>query len=214
MASSEIVNTGDIAGAEWDGRAEPGEVRTDMVATESPTGKGIEFNVSMLDYTMRDMEGLIVEAAARVIVGKYGNDKLAKLVEERCMALVTAKVDAHLAGVTAAIIDQPVTPKFPFMSKADEKPVTMREFIGLTGQAFLNARVDYSGNPTTDSYSSKPRMQHLVEKYMDIAFKREIEKATGAAIVEIRSAIEARHKEFLAAEKKRFSDALAKTTAQ
>jgi hypothetical protein len=88
----------------------------------------------------------------------------------------------------------------------------MREFIGLTGQAYLTARVDNSGNPTTDSYYSKSRIQFFVEKFMETAFKREIEKATNAAIIEVRKAIEDNHKAFLEAEKARFRDALAKVT--
>jgi hypothetical protein len=207
--ANEIISTADIAESEWDGHSEPSGVETDMVATKAAGGKGIEFHVSMRDYTQRDMDALVVEAAARVLVGERGNNKLAKMVEERCIALTTEKVDQHLAGVTAGIIEQPIIPKFPFV-KADEKPVTIREFIGLTGQAYLTAKVDSSGKPTTDNYYSKTRMQHLVDSYMASAFKREIETATNAVIVEIQNRIRADHKALLEVEKARFRAALAK----
>ena len=209
--TNQITSTHEIAEEKWDGHSEePFDVGTNMVATKDAEGRGIEFHVSMHDYTQRDMEMLIVEAAARVLVGEHGNNKLAKLIEERCVALTTEKVDRHLASVTAEIIDQSVTPKFPFISKADEKPVTMREFIGLTGQAYLTARVNSAGEPTTDSWSSKTRMQHLVELHMQQAFKNEIGKVVNAAIAEVQTAIKAQHNAFLAAEKARFREALTK----
>lgn len=206
-----ITDTAEIEESQWDGNGEPNEVQSDLVATREPEGRGIEFNVSMRDYTLRDMEGLIVEAAARVLVGEYGNNKLAKLIDERCMALTVEKIDKRLATVTAEIIDQPLTPKYSF-TKADEKPVTMREFIALTGQAYLTAYVNSSGNPAS-GYDGKPRIQHLVDAHMQRAFKNEIEKATNAAIVEIRKGVEAQHQEFLAKERARFRDALSKTVA-
>lgn len=206
---AEITSTHDLAEAEWDGRSEPSEVETDMTATTKPEG-GIEFFVQMRDYTKRDMEDLIVEAAARVVVGNYGNNVIAKKVEERCIALVTEMADKHLAGVTKDIIDQPILPKYPFM-KADAAPMTMREFIGLTGRDYLEARVDSSGNPTTDRSYSKSRLQHLVEGCVSRTFKNEIEKATNEAIAQIKSAITAQHKAFLDAEKARLREALAKT---
>lgn len=211
--SNEITSTHEIAEADWDGRSDPQDVDTNMVATKEAEGKGIEFHVSMRSYTQRDMEDLIVEAAARVIVGNYGSNVIAKKVEERCIALVTAMADKHLAGVTAEIIDQPVTPKFPFISKGDEKPVTMREFIGLTGRAYLEARVNDAGKPSTDSWRTKPRIQHLAEIHMQRAFETEIEKATNAAIAEIKNAITAQHKAFLDAEKARFREAMAKVAS-
>lgn len=209
----EITSTHEMAEAEWDGHSEPQDVDTNMVATKEAEGEGIEFHVSMRSYTKRDMEELIVEAAARVVVGNYGSNVIAKKVEERCIALVTSMADKHLASVTAEIIDQPVTPKFPFISKGDEKPVTMREFIGLTGRAYLEARVNGAGEPSTDSWSTKPRIQHLAEIHMQRAFKAEIEKATNAAVVEVRAAVKAAHDAFLNAEKTRFREALAKVSA-
>lgn len=210
MTRNEITSTHDMAEQAWDG---PGDVRSNLVATKEAEGDGIEFHVSMRGYTMVDMEALIVEAAAARIVGNHQEHALAKAIEAKCIALISAKADAALAKVTAEIIDQPVVPKFPFMSKGDEKPVTMREFIALTGQAYLLARVDHSGNPSNDSWSSKPRIDRMVERYMQDKFKTEIERATNSAIVEIRASVLAEHTKFLAAEKARVRDALAKASA-
>lgn len=206
--STEIVNSYNIA--EDKGDPEESPVKSDLVATKDAEGKGIEFHVSMRSYTQHDMEELIVEAAARMLVGKTKDHPLAKQIEAKCVELITAKADKALAAVTSDIIDQPVMPKFPFMVKADEKPVTMREFIGLTGQAYLTARVNRSGEVTTDNYHAQPRIQYLVERFMDAKFKSEIEKATNAAIRDIQMQIHARHNTFLEAEKTRVRDALAK----
>lgn len=210
-ASNEITSTSDIAESEWDGQSEPGDVGSDIVATRTPEGRGIEFTVSMRDYTQRDMEGLIIEAAAQLIVGRRNEREMAKIIEAKCIELVAKRADAALAEVADTIIDQPLTPSF-----GDKKPVTMREFIGLTGREFLCAQVDGSGNPTASNgwgSNSRPRIEYLVSKYMDRRFVNEIEKATNAVISEIRASIKARHDALLAAEKKRFGEALAKITA-
>ena len=207
--SNVIIDTSDIADAQLGTNDDPTELSSNMVATKEPEGNGIEFHVSMRSWTQRDMEELIVEAAARVVVGEYGNNKLAKLVEERCISIVTAQADKHLAGVAADVLDRPIIPKYPYQ-KPDAAPMTMREFIGLTGRDYLEARVDNSGNPTTDRHYSKPRLQHIVECAVHRSFKTEIEKATNAAISEVQKAIKAQHDAFLVAEKKRLREALDK----
>lgn len=205
-----IMDTGNVA--ELIGLDESDEI-SNMEALKEPTGKGIEFHVAMRGHTMHDMEELIVQAAAQQIVGKFGNDRIAKEIEAKTISLVTAKADKALEAVTAEIIDQPILPKYGY-SKPEASPVTMREFIGLTGRQYLAERVDTNGKVSDrSSYNEKSRIQYLVEKYMETAFKREIEKATNAAIVEVRAAIEANHKAFLEAEKARFREALAKITA-
>lgn len=210
--TNEITSTHDMAENEWIDDEDPQGAQTAMFATKTAEGRGIEFHVSMRDYTQRDMEALIVEAAARVLVGNYGDAKLAKLIEERCVALTMEKADKALAAVTTDIIDQPITPKYPFM-KPDAAPTTMREFIGLTGREYLTAYVDSYGKPTTDRHYGKTRVQYLVETYMQQAFKNEISKATNATISEIQKEIRAKHDAFLNAEKTRVREALAKVVA-
>lgn len=205
--NNEIISTAALD--ESDGR-EPDGRESDLVATHEPENKGIEFHVSMRDYTLQDMENLIVEAGARMLVGRHSDSAMAKAIEARAITLIAEKADKALAGVTAEIIDQPMTPQFAWL-KGDKAPVTMREFIGLTGREYLTARVDSSGKATTDSYHAKPRIQYLVDDFMSRAFKTEIEKATNAAVAEIRAAIKAQHDAFLAAEKARLKDALAHT---
>lgn len=203
---NEIASTGDLSGDEFD------EPRSDLVATREPLGAGIEFNVAMRGYTMQDMENLIVEAAAALIVGQRGERELGRLIEAKCIEQVTAKADAALHAVTHEIIDQPLTPAF-----GDKKPVTMREFIGLTGRKYLTERVDREGKPHAGSgWGSNPtytRVELLVSNYMQKHFKNEIEKATNAAISEVQKAIREAHTVFIEAEKARMRDALAKAVA-
>lgn len=207
-----ITDTSEIAETEWDGHSEPSEVGTDMVATVEAENRGIEFHVSMRDYTQRDMEALIVEAAANMIVGRRNDREIAKQIEAKCIELVAHKADAALEKITNEIMDQPITPAY-----GDKAPITMREFVGLTGREYFATRVDRSTGqpPSRDSYRNDgpSRAEYLVSKYMQTKFTTEIEKATNAAISEIQGLIRAKHNEILAAEKKRIQEALAKATA-
>lgn len=208
--TNEIMDTGNVSEILDLG---PDDEISNMAATHEPTGKGIEFHVSMQGHTFRDMEELIVQAAAFQIIGKFGNDRIAKEIEAKTIALVTAKADAALEAVTADIINQPLIPKYTY-GKPEADPVTMRDFIGLTGRQYLSERVDQYGKVNErGSYNETSRIQYLVQKCMETKFKSEIEKATNAMISEIRTAIEAQHKAMLAAEKKRLADALSKLTA-
>ncbi len=204
---SEITSTHDIAEAEWDG-LEPGDVASSIVATHEPEGRGYEFHVSMRDYTQRDMEGLIIEAAAQLIVGRHNDSAMAKAIEAKCIELINKRTTEALAGVTAEIIEQPIIPTF-----GDKNPVTMREFIGLCGREFLMQRVDSNGSPSTSGYGAAPRIEHLVQKLLGNRFKDEIEKATNAAIAEVRLALKAKQDALLAAEKARFREYIAKGAA-
>lgn len=212
--SNEITSTSEMAEQDFDGHSEPRDVDTDMVATKDAEGRGIEFHVSMRDYTQRDMEDLIVEAAARSIVGRHNDRELSKKIEAKCIELISAKADAALASVTTEIIDQPLTPQYAHMGK-DAKPVTMRELLGLYGREYLAASVGSDGKPASGGgygYHNKPRLQYMVEHFMDVKFKKEIEQATSAAIREIQAGITARHTQILEAEKARVRDALSKMT--
>lgn len=206
--NNEIISTNDMAEAEWDGHSEPSDVRTDMVATREPEANGIEFHVSMRAHTMRDMESLIVEAAASQIVGKFTDRVLAKAIEEKCIALIDAKARSALEAVTTEIVDQPITPKF-----GDKKPITMREFIGLTGREYLAEMVDTQGNKSTDTYSrhTMSRVQYLVQQTMNKQFKDEIQRATTSVIVALQRDIKATLDAFLVAQKDRVKEALAKS---
>jgi hypothetical protein len=186
-----------------------GSIEEALTATEeSQSESKMEFFVQMRSFTQRDMETFIVEAAARQIVGRSADSKLAKEIEQRCAVLTAERADKVLSGVTAEIMDQPMTPSF-----GDKKPVTMREFLSLFGREYLAATVDrHDGKPAT-GYGSLPRMEYLVSRYMDAKFKAEVEKATNAALVEIRAELKARHEAIIKAETARFREALAKTVA-
>ncbi|MFC2248783.1 hypothetical protein ACETRX_04080 [Labrys portucalensis] len=210
MSIQEITDTSMLPD-NLDEHGEPNQPREAMTATVEPDPKAkIEFHVQMRSWTQSDMEDLIVEAAARQIIGRVADNKLAKMIKERCMALVTEKIDAHLSKITDAIIDQPLTPSF-----GDKKPVTMREFIGLYPREYLAQTVDRDGKPCQPSSwnDHKSRHQVMVEKFMDAKFKREIEQATNTAIVEIQNVIRNRHAAIIAAEKQRLAEALAKAVA-
>ena len=153
---TEITSTKEMAEREWDGESEPEEVESDIVATTEPEGRGIEFHVSLRNYTMHDMEDLIVDAAAGLIVGQHNETSLARMIEAKCIALLDAKATSALEKVTTEIIDQPLTP-----SCGNTPPVTMREFIGLYAREYLTQKVDSNGQPTSSRYGSGTRIEYL-----------------------------------------------------
>lgn len=209
--SNPIFDTGSLAELrDLDPDVEISNMEATKVATEAP----MEFHVQMRGHTFRDMEDLIVNAAAHQLVGRYGGtESLRKQIEAKTIDHVTRRADAVLAGVSAEIIDQPMMPKF---TGSKDTPITMREFIGLTGRAYLAELVGSDGKPAASSSwgssNQVSRIQYLVQQAMFSKFKNEIEAATNAAIGEIRAEIKAKHDNFLAAEKKRLADALAKLT--
>lgn len=207
--SNEITSTHEMAETEWDGESEPKDVESDIVATREPENKGIEFHVSMRDYTQRAMEDLIIEAAALSIVGKFGERTVGKEIEAKALELIQTKIGKRLETVTAEIIDQPMVPNF-----GTKEPVTMREFIGLYGREYLTQKVDNRGEIATSSYNSISRAQYFAERFMDRAFKSEIEKATSAAINQIRAEMSAKHAALIAEQIERFKTAMAALTNQ
>jgi hypothetical protein len=182
------------------------EIREDLSATVDSTPEKIEFHVQMRGFTQRDMEAFIVEAAARQIVGRSTDSKLAKEIEARCAVLIAEKADKVLAGITDQVLDQPLTPSF-----GDKKPVTMREFLGLYGREYLEQRVGkYDGKPESSSYNTVPRMAYLVSQHLDTKFENEMKTAVNKAVTEIQMSVLAKLNATLEAEKARVRDALDK----
>lgn len=208
---NEIIDTAELAERRHEPGEEPRDVQTDAVASHKPFGKGIEFHVSMRNYTMCDMDDLIIEAAAKLILDNRNERDMAKQIEAKCIQMVSAKATEALSKVTNEIIDQPITPSF-----GDKKPVTMREFIGLTGREYLAVPVDSYGRARGEKdfddyrHNAVPRIDYLVRRAMDDRFKQEIEKATDAAVREIRAALKAQHDAVLAAEMGRLREALSR----
>lgn len=204
--NNEITSTHEMAETEWDGEGEPQDVAVDMVATKEPESKGIEFHVSMRDYTQRAMEDLIIEAAAMSIVGKFGERTVAKEIEAKALEIIQDRIGKRLETVTAEIIDQPMVPAF-----GAKEPVTMREFIGLYGREYLTQTVDTDGKAAPrDNWGNKvTRAEWFARRHMDSAFKSEIEKATSVAINQIRAEMSAKHAALIAEQIERFKTAMA-----
>jgi len=206
-----IIETADIV--EMVGYDEDDLPRDDLSATtDSDPEAKIEFHVQMRSWTERDMGDLIVEAAARVLIGRHGTETvLAKAVQESAIAEITKRANARLAVVAKEVLNQPVLTD-PYNKK---EPVTIGEMIGLHTREYLTAQVG-SDDKWDDSYygrrTNKPRIQWIVEKALDDKFKAEIERATNAAITEVKAALRAQHTALLTAETARLRAAIAKAT--
>ena len=131
---------------------------SDLSATDAPTTEGMEFHVQMKSYTLRDFDDMVVEAAARVMLGRHGDRDIAKQIEAKCIDLLNQRISATLEPITTDIIDQPLLPKSVFPGSKEKEPVTMREFVGLCGREFLAQKVGHDGKPKTDNYGSSLRL--------------------------------------------------------
>lgn len=210
MTNVTIADTSELAELhDYDDDASP---REDLSATtESDPEAKIEFHVQMRSWTVRDMEELVIEAAARQLVGRNASEgALSKAVQEAAIRQITAKADAKMATVSEQIIDQPV-----MAGPGSKEPVTMREMIGLYAKEYLTEIVGSDGKISTDYYgrqSGKARMVWIVERALDAKFKDEITKATNAAIREIQTEIRAQHVAVVQAETARIRAAIAAAT--
>ncbi|MEB3214531.1 MAG: hypothetical protein VKL39_24495 [Leptolyngbyaceae bacterium] len=208
MTARPIVETEDLAiAADFDADAP----REDLAATaESDPEAKIEFYVQMRSWTIRDMEDLIIQAAATQMIRSFGGKKFSQIIETRAIEAITAKADEKIAAVSDEIIDQPLTPQI-----GDKAPVTMREFIGLYAKEYLTERVDRDGKPSKGGWGTTTytRAQMIVMAALDRKFKNEIEKATNSTISEIQGEIRKVHAAILEEEKARIRAAVAKFTA-
>ena len=204
--NSIIADTSELAKvADFDEGSEPRD-NLEATANSDPAAK-VEFHVQMRSWTLNDMEALIVEAAARQLVGRNASEgALSKAVQEAAIRQITEKADAKLATVSAAIIDQPV-----MAGPGSKDPVTMRDMIGLYANEYLSAVVDREGKPSQSGgyYGGKARIVWIVERALDSKFKAEIEKATNAAISQIQASVREQHKAVLDAETARIRAAIA-----
>ena len=101
----DIIDTADIAFDQQEAgmRDDDNALQTSAVASHEEKPGGISFHVQMRDWTVNDMEELIIEAAARMIVGRTSDNKLSKLIEDRALALITERADAKLSAVARGL---------------------------------------------------------------------------------------------------------------
>ncbi len=207
----DIIDTSDIA----QGQAEDGvrewdeKLQTSAVASGEEKPGGISFYVQMRDWTVNDMEELIVEAAARMIVGRSGDSKLSKLIEDRALAMITERADEKLDAVANNVLATTLTPK----GYDQKNPITIGESIGMLGRDYLDQTVRLDGSLPRDSYEAREgikRMEYIVRRHISQKFEAELQQATNAAVAEIRGEIKARHEQALSTEKARIAEALAK----
>lgn len=204
-----ITDTSEIAEGQWNPDEEPGEVEVAMAATREAESKPIEFHISMQSRTMKVMEELIIEAAARQMLGNFRDSDLAKQIQDRAIALISDKINKALEPVSADILNQPMINN-TFAPKTGE-PMTMKEFIGLCGRGFLSQHVDSAGNPTESSHwnRSERRVDIIVRKLIDASFKKEVEAQTSALLTEVRNEMKAHLAVYLEKEKARLREGLA-----
>lgn len=177
----------------------------DLTSSHEPTPSGMNFTVKMDGYTLGNFEQMVVETAARILLDSGAHDdRLKKIVEDRAISMITAKVDDKLLGVTAEIINQP-------MMKAGKDALSIGEYIQLVGRDYLTANVDSEGRPITRYYNNgQPRIQRLVNTMIDASFKKAIQGELSVITNELRKAAAAQVEAVVEEERLRLRTALAR----
>ena len=193
------------AGSFYDLETGESTMETDLTATETPKDDdgAMHFHVQMRNYSVQDVEAMVVEAAAIKLVEGWNDKDLSKRIQDRAIELITAKIDAKLETITNEILEQPVN------AKLGQTPVTMAEFIGLRARDYLTAKVDREGRPVQSIHDrGQPRIQHIVDQVFARGFDTELRKASDAGIEEARAAILAEQKRIVNEQSDRFIKAL------
>ena len=157
-------NLAEVTGAD----GEPNDT-SDLTSTHEPDVAGMSFHVQMNGYTLGDFEEMVVQTAARLLLESGASEhRLKKTIEERAIALISQRCDEKLAGVTSDILNNPVM-------IGGKDPITMGEFIGITGRDYLSTPVDHGGKPTTGSYDrGTPRINRMLNEVVGKKFSAEL----------------------------------------
>ena len=192
----EVTSTDAIA--ERDGEE---EARSSIVASETAPPEGINFHVTMTRWTQDDMEDLIVEAAARLVLGKLSDNRLAKLIEEKVLAEIVKRADAKISEIAEDVMGHALVP----VSWSQKPTVTIGETLAHLSRAYLEQIVDAEGKVSTDNYSyasreKLKRIDFLVRAAFDQKLGQEIAKATKDASNEAAKEVRAKYAEIVTAE--------------
>lgn len=196
-----IMDTGNIAEIEDDFEAE----REDLTATTQAEDGKMNFFVQMNGHTMSDFEDMVVNAAAAQILCNIVPSRMQRLVEERCISLITERIDKHLGSIVADIVNQPLT------QPGRSEPITMAEHIGIVGRDYMATTVNSKGEPEKrNGWGSnvQTRAQHLVSQVVDRDLKRHVDQETRKTIAVVREEIKSHQQAILEQERKRVSDAI------
>lgn len=205
--SNEIVTTEDIAASNGDE-----EVRSSIEATEEALPKGIGFHVTMTSWTLEDMEELIVEAAARRVLGRMNDNRLAKLIEDKVLAEISARANDAIARIADDVMGHALVPA----NYSQQAPVTIGETLAHLSRAYLEQMVDSDGKPPTDHWrrqESMKRIDWIVRAAFDRKLGEEISKSTKVAADAAAKEVRAKYTEIVTSETDKLRAAIATAIA-
>lgn len=161
-------------------RDEREECSSRIEATDEPQQGGINFHVSMRDYTMKDMEELIIEAAARQLLGRFSDKLLAKVIEEKVMAAMVARADAQLERIANDVMGHVLTPA----AYSQKQPVTIGETLAHLGREYLEQKVTTDGKPGSEAWHGSQlikRIDYIARQAFEHKLTKELADATREA---------------------------------
>lgn len=177
-------------------------------AEPAPIGE-MTFEVRLKEYQERDVLDAVVDRAARLIVGNYGQTQIAKEIEARAKAIVAERVDAELAKLTKEFFDQPI------LAAKDGPALSIREWVGLAGREFLTQMVNREGKPSDSAWDSRQtRMSYLIGQIVTTRLENELREAVTKAAVEVQGEARKKIDAAISAEKARIRAAFDKVVAE
>lgn len=209
-----IIDTDEIAQAKSDGSDEPVEAISSMDATTEPAPTGISFHVQMRGYTQEDMEELIVEAAARIIVGRSGETRIAKAIEARVVEAIRERADAVVGKIAADVMNHTLQGATTWQAS----PGTVGQVLGMLGREYLEQKVTDDGKPF-DNVShwrkdAMTRAEYIARQHVSQTFAKELDAASREVVKEMTKAVKDRFAAMLDAKKAEFNADLAESFAK
>lgn len=173
----------------------------DLTATETEKPNTMDFHVQMNGYTMADFENMVVNAAARQLLG--GRTFQAD-IKEKVNEIASSKLNDRLTAELKDLMNITVM-------KRGSEDISLRQMIGMEAKDYLTETVNSNGKTTTDSWERRnglTRLQWIASNVFREAFKKELEQAFKDLRTELASAIQNKIKTAIDEQRKQVADAL------
>lgn len=190
-----IMDSGNLAEALDMRLDDEGEDLSDLTGTKSADPETMDFHVQMRGYTMRDFEQMVVHAAAHQLVG---GRTFKSEIEAKVSEIANSKLNSKLSDVMKDVMTMTVI-------KRGSENITLGQMIGMEAKDYLTQKVGGDGKPS-DGWSSrdaKPRVEWLVQKFVQDHFAKEIKAAMDSMMSEIRGQMKLQLDQIIQAERAR-----------
>lgn len=159
----------------------------------------IEINLDLRDFAAdaeSDLYDRLLDTAAQQLLSKIsaGNERE---LQKQFAALVEGKLDAALGAMAERTVDEVLESPYSWNLRA-AKSMTLREAMADKLDTWLTERVDSQGRPTNEAYGSRLRVNGMVDRAVDAAWKKELHEEVSKAREQVRDKMKDRITEIVA----------------